>query len=442
MQGKRADILLADDVESSKNALTATMRGQLMHLTLDFTSIAMGQDGKPGRIIWLGTPQSTDSIYNSLPSRGVAIRIWPGRYPTPEERKHYGEHLAPLIARRLDADPLLATGGGPLGQHGKPVENVRGYLDEAALQRKLLDQGEAYFQLQHMLNTRLMDALRYPLKPERLVVMRLGTNKRVPIEIVPGTSSSHLRHYAPGGTKFSMTEPASVSSQFVTLEAIHMYVDPAPGGINGDETGYAVSGSASGNIFLLDVGGVPGGYEVSKMEALAEVAKKWGVNVLQIEKNMGYGAFREVFQPVLHRIHRDCALEDDMVHGQKETRIAATLEPIVGRGSLIVNESIVEDDWQSVQRYGAARAQTYSFFHQFCKLTRERGALQHDDRLDAVEGTCRYWQVQLGMDQETVRKREAERAYKELVKDPLGYNRYKAPPSKSGLLARRLGRGR
>lgn len=53
MQGRRADILIADDIESSKNAYTENMREQLRHKMRDFPSIC-----SKGEIIFLGTPQS------------------------------------------------------------------------------------------------------------------------------------------------------------------------------------------------------------------------------------------------------------------------------------------------------------------------------------------------------------------------------------------------
>jgi hypothetical protein len=115
-----------------------------------------------------------ESIYNTLPGRGVSIRIWPGRYPTPKQRENYGEHLAPYIVRRLEQNPELAFGGGMLGDQGQPIDSV--LMDEGVLQKKELDQGTSYFQLQHMLNTKLVDALRYPLKLEQLVVMAVQSH--------------------------------------------------------------------------------------------------------------------------------------------------------------------------------------------------------------------------------------------------------------------------
>lgn len=432
MQGKRAGILLADDVESSKNSATALQRAQLLHLTLDFTSLCMD-----GRIIWLGTPQSSESIYNTLPGRGVEVRIWPGRYPTNEQIEHYGAALAPLLAERIKRDPSLQTGGGPLGKEGKPTDPS--YLGEAVLQRKLHDQGASYFQLQHMLNTRLMDAMRFPLKTERLQVLRLDTSRRVPAGMTPSFTPQGLRLISNGPLAFRVSIPAATTAEVVTVPSLHMYVDPAPGGMNGDETGYAISGMVNSTVFLFDVGGIPGGYEEDKLELLALVAARWNVNLVTIEKNMGFGAYREVWTPILKKHCPTAGIEDDMVHGQKEARILATIEPILGRGSLVINEDIIESDWAQANARGV-RGFTYSLFHQISKLTRDRNSLIHDDRLDAVEGTCRHWQGALTQDQDKALEHARALAYKELTKDPLGYNRYKPPSTLGGLLRKRLGR--
>jgi hypothetical protein len=426
MQGSRADILLADDVESSKNSQTAVMRAQLLHLTLDFTSLCMD-----GRIIWLGTPQSSESIYNTLPGRGVEVRVWPGRYPTNEQLPHYGVALAPLLVERIKRDPSLQSGGGPLGNEGKPTDPT--YLGEAVLQRKQNDQGASYFQLQHMLNTRLMDAMRFPLKTERLQVLRLDQSRRVPLTVTPSFTPQGLRSVNVGHLAYRVSVPAAVSSETVVIPTLHMYVDPGAGGMNADETGYAISGFSNANIFLFEVGGVPGGYEEEKLRALAAVA-----NVVTVEKNMGFGAFTEVWTPILRQALPSVGIEDDLVSGQKEARILATLEPIIGRGSLILNDDILDLDWQQAQQRGS-RAITYSFLHQVNKLTRDRNSLIHDDRLDAVEGTCRYWQSQLAIDQKDALREAQERAWKEMVKDPLGYGRYGVPKPNSmlGRLLRR-----
>jgi hypothetical protein len=431
MQGKRATILLADDVESSKNSLTATMREQLLHLTLDFTSICTG-----GRIIWLGTPQTSESIYNTLPARGVTVRIWPGRYPNEKQLAHYGPHLAPLLTSRMALNPTLRTGGGLRGDQGQPIDPS--YLGETVLQKKELDQGEAYFALQHMLNTRLLDATRHPLRVEKIQTIRLDKSRKVPISLAPSFTPMGLRTFAYGHRTFQLSIP-TVSPSWVTVPALKMYIDPAAGGANGDETAWAIGGESTGNIYVFDFGGMPGGYALDKMEALAAKALEWGVEEVIIEKNMGYGAFREVLTPVLKRVHPLCGLDDDMVHGQKETRINATLGPIMGRGALIINTEAIEAEWGSVQAYGT-NGIIYTLLHQLDKLTLARGALVHDDRADCLEGLCRKLQANLVKDQEKAQKAADRRAYEEMTKDPLGRNNFKPPGSRSHGMANRFRR--
>ena len=433
LQGNRADLVLADDIESKKNSLTATMRAQLLELTLDFTSIC-----STGRIIWLGTPQSQESIYNTLPGRGVTVRVWPGRYPTAQQRDIYGDSLAPLLARRINADPSLTQGGGVLGDQGKPIEKEgTGWLDEDNLQVKERDQGASWFQLQHMLNTRLVDALRFPLKTDQLIVMPAG--ERMPLTVVRGFDNRSLRDFACHGFGFKMRAPHELSQETAGFQGVISYVDPAGGGVNGDETAYATCAFLNGNVILLDAGGIPGGYDGPKLLELAERLARWSPHTVIIEKNMGFGAFREVFIPVLHDLHK-CAVEDDLVTGQKERRIISTLEPVIGRGSLIISENVVEQDNRDCARYAPKDRTTYSLFHQMAKLTPERGSLVHDDRLDALEGAVRYWQKYIAINQDTALHAQRAREYAKSIEDPLGHKRYQAPSARKGSMFRKYER--
>jgi hypothetical protein len=216
-----------------------------------------------------------------------------------------------------------------------------------------------------------------------------------------------------------------------------------------------VVGFLNGNVYLLSVGGLPGGYDLPKLEELAKRLTRFPLSGVTIEKNMGFGAFRAVFQPVLeakmkarsqeeYGFPTGCQLLEDLVTGQKELRIIATLAPIVGRGALIVTEEAIEEDDRTIAGYAPANRLTYSFFHQFAHVSAARNALVHDDRLDAVEGACRHFTEALAKDQkkEVERQQEAER--KRLMEDPLGYRRYDAPTNRGNpyLTRRRTGSSR
>lgn len=164
LQGRRADLIIADDIESSKNSQTPSTRAGLETTMNDFLSIC-----KFGKILYLGTPQSIDSVYNSLPSKGFRVRIWTGRYPTPDQLPKYHGMLAPMLLAKMEADPSLQIGGGVLGDQGQVTDPVLG--SEAELQKIELGQGYGHFQLQHMLNTEALDANRYPLSCRKLISM-------------------------------------------------------------------------------------------------------------------------------------------------------------------------------------------------------------------------------------------------------------------------------
>lgn len=84
--GGRADEIIADDIEVPNNSFTQGMRDKLSEAVKEFDAIL-----KPGGIItYLGTPQTEQSLYNSLPDRGYDARIWPARYPTIEQKTNYG----------------------------------------------------------------------------------------------------------------------------------------------------------------------------------------------------------------------------------------------------------------------------------------------------------------------------------------------------------------
>lgn len=423
LQGRRADLLLADDIESQKNSLTQLMREQLLAKTLDFTSI-----NQNGRILYLGTPQSSDSIYNTLPARGYEVRIWPGRFPTADQIEYYGEHLAPDLRAIMEQYPEVMTGGGRDGDQGRPIEPK--FLGEEILQKKEKDQGPAWFQLQHMLNTRAMDAERFPLKTENIMTMPMRLGDELPTVIKRGYD---YVEYSIEGKNYRFCKPHSTTGANLSApDGICFYIDPAGGGKGkgthgGDETGWACVAQLNGYLYALGWGGVKGGYDTLQMQELAKLVVQFRPSVVKIEKNFGYGAFAVVFMPILRAMYSDCAVEEDMVHGQKEIRIIDTLEPIIARGALIFNENYIKKETSSLTKHPEVNRVTYCMFQQINYICRERDALVHDDRLDALEGACRHFQMQLAVDHEKRQQEAAEVELKAFWKDPLNHNRYKTP---------------
>ncbi|BAP15846.1 terminase large subunit [Ralstonia phage RSJ2] len=419
LQGKRATLLIADDIESQKNSKTEHLREELLHLTRDFPSIC-----NDGRIVYLGTPQSTNSVYNSLPGRGYTVRIWPGRFPTEKQEANYGDMLAPYIRELMKANPSLRNGGGALGDQGQPTDPQLPAGREEKLQEKERDQGPSYFQLQHMLNTKLADAERFPLKLASILVARLAGD-HFPLTVTPGMAASTVVKYAIDGKTYEFNSPAKVSEDRSKLQGIVMHVDPAGGGKNGDETGYAIVGFLNGNIWVLEVGGVKGGFGDAEYRKVAQRAAYWGVQRIMVEKNFGNGAYLHSWLPILRAEYKavqsgQCHIEEVWEAGQKELRIIDTLEPVIARGALLFNADIIEGESASIAQYPAEHRASYSLLNQIALITRDRDCLKHDDRLDALAGAVRYWVQQLGIEQKDAVDRLRKEEYAKWARNPLG----------------------
>lgn len=380
LTGTRADLLLADDVEVSNNSGTQTQRDKLNEAVKEFDAIL-----KPnGQIVYLGTPQNEMSLYNELQQRGYKMRCWAVMYPeTQEERDFYGDRLARIIAEPYDNnDKELA---------GKPTDPKR--FNEEEIYKRRLSYGKAGFALQFMLNTNLSDMEKYPLKVQDLIVSSLSleeasikwywSNERHKrINDLPCVALKGDYYYEAHGQ----------STDVLEYTGTVMAVDPS--GRGKDETAYAVIKYLNGYLFLMEVGGFKEGYTDSTLKQLANKAKMYGVNEIVVEGNYGDGMFTKLFSPVVHKVH-PCAITEVKNFIQKEARMIDTLEPVLMRHKLIVQKSVITDDYAIYEHKPA-----YSLFYQLTRLSRDRGSLAHDDRLDAVCMAVAYWLDQMDRDAE------------------------------------------
>ena len=373
--GSRADVLIADDVEVPNNSATQMMRDKLSEAVKEFDAIL-----KPGgRIIYLGTPQTEMSLYNQLPERGYEVRIWPSLYPELTKVESYKGRLAPLITKALEEDPEVA---------GKPTDPKR--FGEEDLMERRASYGRAGFALQFQLDTSLSDGDRYPLKVADLIVQNLGPTMghlKLAWAAAPEICINDLPNVALTGDRFY--RPMWHSPEMSEYTGCVMSIDPS--GRGKDETGYAVVKALAGNLFLTEAGGISGGYEESTLEALAYVAKRNQVKYIIIGANFGDGMFTQLLKPILGRIY-PCAVEEVRHSTQKEARIIDTLEPVISGHRLIVDQKVIQNDFDT------ARDIKYSLFYQLTRITRDRGALVHDDRLDALAIAVAYWVEAMGRD--------------------------------------------
>jgi hypothetical protein len=381
MTGGRASKIIPDDIETPKNSQTQTMRDRLSELVKEFDAILMSEEDlkhlgiESADIIYLGTPQTEMSLYNSLPERGYDVRVWPSRYPAKVE--DYKGRLAPMIRKAIEKDPLIATWQG----RGKPTDPAR-FTDLDLMEREA-SYGRSGYALQFQLNTTLSDADRYPLKCADAMILNF-TPALLPTQVAWGSGPTQLRNDVPcvGLTGDKWYEPMFVSRDLMQPpQGVVMAIDPS--GRGSDETGYAVIAMLNGFLYVLEAGGLKGGYDDATLTTLAEIAKRNQVKYIIIESNFGDGMFTKLLTPFLTRIY-PCTTEEIRSSIQKEKRIIDTLEPVFNQHRILFTEKVVKDD-QAVEDV------RYQLFYQLTRITREKGSLAKDDRVDVLAMAVAYW---------------------------------------------------
>ena len=421
-QGSRADILIADDIESMKNSRTVNTREILEDLTKEFESIC-----SEGDIIYLGTPQTRESVYNNLTSRGYAIRIWPGRYPTEEEETAYAGNLAPMLRMDMLKNPSLRFGFGMDMSKGAPT--CPEMFPEELLMEKEISQGKDKFMLQYMLNTSLSDSRRFPLKIENLIVadMSVDVGPALPI-----WSHDERNIYTSSTTgRFKLYRALPHQYELRAFDRSIMFIDPSGGGKSADEMAYAIIKLIGAYIYIVEVSGVPGGYEEKNLQKLVDVAKKWKVCTLCIEKNFGNGAHANMMKPLFARSEWPVQIEEVYATGQKELRIIDTVEPLLSSHRLIISPDALETDAVSIENYPLETKQTYRLLHQMSMITRDRNCLRHDDRLDALAGAIAFVVESLDFDTHSMieaRRRSEDVARIRAWSDPVSRRQWLGVP--------------
>ena len=417
LTGSRADIIIADDVEVPNNSMTHMMREKLGETVKEFDAVL-----KPdGKIIYLGTPQNEMSLYNTLTTRGYDMRVWPARYPTLERaEKAYGGRLAPSLYETLQ-DKLEAV-------YGLPTDSKR-FDDEDLLEREL-SYGRSGFALQFMLDTSLSDANKYPLKLADLMIMSCDRDT-APEKVVYGIMKPlhELPNVGLSGDKFYAPEETLGRSEYT---GSILAIDPS--GRGSDETAYAIVKMLNGFLYVVDAGGIAGGYSQETLQTLADLARVHRVNMVLVESNFGDGMFTELMKPYLEKTY-PVSMEEVRHSKQKEHRIIDTLEPVMNQHKLVIDPKVIQKDYDSVQSMPPEKAVKYMLTYQLTRITKQRGALAHDDRLDVLAMAVQYWvdQMAADADKQMVSKRN-ELLEQELEKFINGVNVGYRPPEAEGWL--------
>ena len=420
LPGRRADLIIADDVESITNSTTQVMRDDLLNRTKEFTAICTH-----GHILYLGTPQTRESVYKTLLSRGFDIRIWPGRYPEPDRLDRYlPGTLAPEIEEAIRKDPSLQSGGGLDGTRGKPTDTGR-YTEED-LQDKELDYGPEGFDLQYMLDTTLSDEARTKIKLSDLMIANTGymeAPETFMYSAEPRLLIKDPEIATPPMHGNRMYYTARASENFIKYDHKVMVVDPAGNG--GDELAYCCGGACNSYVHIFSVGGFIGGTTEKNINDIIDLCLEFDIKAIKVESNMGHGTVESLFIAELQkRKINDIGVEGFYNTIQKEKRIIDTVSPVTRRHKMVFHERAIRDDWKCCVRYTPEKRTIVSCLYQMANITYDRQSLAKDDRVDALAGVVQHLSDCIAKDDDKVNElREQEQAM-EFYRNPMGYKNY------------------
>ncbi|MAU75296.1 MAG: hypothetical protein CL831_00295 [Crocinitomicaceae bacterium] len=404
LTGSRADLMILDDIEVPGNSMTEFMREKLLQLCTEAESILTPKSDS--RIMFLGTPQTTFTVYRKLAERSYKPFVWPARYP--RKVSQYEGLLAPQLVEDID-------------KGAKKWEITDDRFDNDDLIEREASMGRSNFMLQFMLDTSLSDAEKFPLKCADLIVTSVNPTT-APESVVwcsdPQNVIKDLPTVGLPGDYFY--SPMQLQGEWDVYQETICSVDPSGRGT--DETAAAFISQRNGFLYLHEMRAYRDGYSDQTLLDILKGCKKYGVSKLLIETNFGDGIVSELFRKHLQQTKQGIDIEEVRANVRKEDRIIDSIEPILNQHRLIINRSVIEKDFKSNPDAAPEERLLYMLFYQMSRMCREKGAIRHDDRLDALSQGIKYFTDAMGISAlEAIKDRkrtEWNAMLEELIDDP------------------------
>jgi hypothetical protein len=393
LTGSRADLMILDDVEVPGNSLTEFMREKLLQLCTEAESILTPKNDS--RIMYLGTPQTTFTIYRRLAERNYRPMVWPARYPRADKLNKYGEVLAQDILEDIEQGV----------DEWAPTDDR--FTDEDLIEREA-SMGRSNFMLQFQLDTTLSDAQKFPLKMADLIVTSVNPNT-APENIIWCSDPSKVIRDAPtvGLPGDYFYSPMQLVGEWSSYDETICSVDPSGRGT--DETAAAFLSQRNGLIYLHEMSAYRDGYSDSTLLDILSKCRDYGVTSLVIETNFGDGIVGELFKKHLINTKQHINIEEVRANVRKEDRIIDSLEPVLNQHRLIIDRGVIDWDYASNKDSPAEERLLYMLFYQMSRMCREKRAVKHDDRLDCLAQGVKYFTDALSISaQDQIRLRKAE----------------------------------
>ena len=374
LTGSRADLMILDDVEVPGNSMTEMMREKLLQLCTEAESILTPKEDS--RIMYLGTPQTVFTIYKKLAERNYRPFVWPARVP--RSMTNYDGLIAPQLQADIDD-----------GMEPWSVTDKDRFSDDDLIEREAA-MGRSNFMLQFMLDTSLSDAEKFPLKMADLIVTSVNPTD-APENVVwcsdPRNCIKELPTVGLPGDYFY--SPMQQQGEWGAYDETICSVDPS--GRGSDETTAAYLSQRNGILYLHEMRAYRDGYSDNTLLDILKGCKKYKATSLLIESNFGDGIVAELFRKHMAQTKYAVAIEETRANVRKEDRIIDTLEPVLNQHKLCIDKSVIEWDYKSNPDTAPEKRLQYMLFYQMSRMCREKGAVRHDDRIDALAQGVKYF---------------------------------------------------
>lgn len=394
LTGSRADLIIFDDVEVPSNSATDLQREKLLGLIQEGESVLTPK--KDSRIMFLGTPQTTFTVYRTLAERGYRQFVWPARYP--RQLTGYEDVLAAELVADIEDKGLDTLAWKPTDSRFSDFE----------LTEREMSMARSNFMLQFMLDTSLSDSLKFPLKLSDFIVTSMD-NRQGPGNIVWSADRQNLLDIPavalPGDRWHS---PARVGPDYFDWKDTIVAVDPS--GRGADETVAVIMSQLNGFIYIRKMLAFQDGYGDTTLRTILREAKLHGAHRCVIESNFGDGAVMELMKR--HAVEMKVGIDFEEVRAttRKEDRIIDTLEPVLNQHRLAIDPEVIKWDYTSNPDMAQEERLPKMLMYQLTRMCREKGAVRHDDRVDALALGVRYFQdvLAISAEQANIQKKRAE----------------------------------
>ena len=401
LTGSRADLMILDDVEVPGNSMTELMREKLLQLCTEAESILTPKSDS--RIMYLGTPQTTFTIYRKLAERAYRPLVWPARYPRGKSITQYEGLLAPDLQDDIDNG----------AEEWAPTDSR--FTNDDLIEREA-SMGRSNYMLQFQLDTSLSDAEKFPLKMAALIVTSVNPTT-APQNIVWCSDPANVIKDAPtvGLPGDYFYTPMQMQGDWSEYNETICSVDPSGRGT--DETAACYLSQKNGLLYLHEMRAYRDGYSDNTLLDILRGCKKFGVTSLVIETNFGDGIVSELFKKHLIQTKQNIHIEEVRANVRKEDRIIDALEPVLNQHRLVVDRRVIDWDYRSNEDSAPESRLLYMLFYQMSRMCRQKGAVKHDDRLDCLAQGVKYFTDALHISAQEEIKRRKQLEFASILED-------------------------